>query len=76
MYHPPIMNGSTVAHDDADKILERVQQELIVVKGMKAVLCVGDQQTFSRDTAPAVASGLPVLVFQSRVIGGQVTSGD
>lgn len=28
------------------------------------------------EKAPAVAPGLPVLVFQSRVIGGQVTSGD
>ena len=47
-YHPPTMNCSTAAYEDVDKILERVQQELIVGKGMKAVLCVGDQQTFSR----------------------------
>ena len=44
-YHPSIMNCSTAAYDDAELILERAQQELIVAKGMKAVLCVGDQQT-------------------------------
>ena len=48
VYHPPIMNCSTAAYEDVDKIIDRVQQELIVAKGMKAVLCVGDQQTFSR----------------------------
>ena len=48
LYHPPIMNCSTAAYEDFDKILERIVQELIVGKGMKAVLCVGDQQTFSR----------------------------
>ena len=48
MYHPPITNCSTAAYDGVELILERVQQELIVAKGMKAVLCVGDQQTFSR----------------------------
>ena len=47
-YHPPIMNCSTAAYEDVGKILERAQQELIVAKGMKAVLYVGDQQTFSR----------------------------
>ena len=39
---------STAAYDDVDKILERIEQEIIVGKGMKAVFCVGDQQTFSR----------------------------
>ena len=48
VYHPPIMYISTAAYEDADKILERIEQELIVGKGMKAVLCVRDQQTFSR----------------------------
>ena len=48
MYDPPIMNCSTAAYEDVDKTLERAEQELIVGKGMKAVLCVGDQQTFSR----------------------------
>ena len=48
MYDPPIMNCSTAAYEDGDKILERIYEKLIVGKGMKAVLCVGDQQTFSR----------------------------
>ena len=42
------MDSSTAAYEDVDKILERVEQELIVGKGMNAILCVGDQQTFSR----------------------------
>ena len=42
------MNISTAAYEDVDKILVRIDEELIVGKGMKAVLCVGDQQTFSR----------------------------
>ena len=32
VYHPPIMNCSTATYEDVDKILERVQQELIVAK--------------------------------------------
>ena len=46
VYHPPIMNCSTVAYEDVDKILERIYEELIAGKGTKAVLCVGDQRTF------------------------------
>ena len=48
VYKPPIMNISTAAYDDVELILERIAEELIEGKGMKAVLCVGDQQTFSR----------------------------
>jgi hypothetical protein len=48
VYHPPIMDISTAAYDDVELILQRIDQELIIGKGMKAVLCVGDQQTFSR----------------------------
>ena len=48
VYKPPIMDISTAAYEDVDKILERIEEELIEGKGMKAVLCVGDQQTFSR----------------------------
>ena len=48
VYHPPIVNCSTATYEDVDEILERIEQELIVGKGVKAVLCVGDQQTFSR----------------------------
>ena len=47
VYKPPIMNITT-AYDDIELILERVEEELIEGKGMKAVLCVDDQQTFSR----------------------------
>ena len=45
-HHPPnappmIMNNCcTAAHEDADKVLDRVRQELIVEKSMKAVLIV------------------------------------
>ena len=42
------MNCSTAAYEDVDKVLDRVRQELIVAKGMKAVLIVGDQQSFGR----------------------------
>ena len=48
VYHPPIMNCSTAAYEDVGKILERIGRELTVGKDMKAVLCVGGQQTFSR----------------------------
>ena len=48
VYHPPVMNCSTAAYEDVDKVLDRVRQELIVEKGMKAVLIVGDQQSFGR----------------------------
>ena len=48
MYHPPVMNCSTAAYEDVGKVLGRVRQELIVAKGMKAVLIVGDQQSFGR----------------------------
>ena len=48
VYHPPVMNCSTAAYEDVDKVLDRVRQELIVAKGMKAVLIVGDQQSFGR----------------------------
>ena len=48
VYHPPIMNCSTAAYEDVEKVLETFYQELIVGKGMKAVLVVGDQQSFSR----------------------------
>ena len=48
MYKPPTMDISTAAYEDVDKNLERIKEELIERKGMKAVLCVGDQQTFSR----------------------------
>ena len=48
VYKQPIMDISTAAYEDVDKILERIEEELIEGKGMKAVLCVGDQQTFSR----------------------------
>jgi hypothetical protein len=48
VYHPPIMNCSTAAYADVEKVLETFYQELIVAKGMKAMLVVGDQQSFSR----------------------------
>ena len=48
VYKPPIMDISTAAYEDVDKNLERTKEEFIEGKGMKAVLCVGDQQTFSR----------------------------
>ena len=48
MYKSPIMDISTAAYEDVDKVLERINEELIVGRGMKAVLCVGDQQTFTR----------------------------
>ena len=48
VYHPPIMECSTAAYDEVALILARVEKELIVAKGIKAVMCVGDQQTFSR----------------------------
>ena len=48
VYKPPIMDISTAAYEDVDKILVRIEEELIEEKGMNAVLCVGDQQTFSR----------------------------
>jgi hypothetical protein len=48
VYKPPIMDISTAAYDDVELILERIEDELIEGKGMNAVLCVGDQQTFSR----------------------------
>jgi hypothetical protein len=45
---PPIMNISTAAYDDVEMILQRIEEELIKEKRMDAVLCVGEQQTFSR----------------------------
>ena len=48
VYRSPIMNISTAAHDDVGKIMERIAEELIFDRDMKAVLCVGNQQTFSR----------------------------
>ena len=48
VYMPPIMNISTAAYDDVELILQRIEEELIKEKRMDAVLCVGDQQTFSR----------------------------
>jgi len=42
------MDISTAAYDDVVLILERIEKDLIVEKGMQAVLCVGDQQTYSR----------------------------
>ena len=48
VYKPPIMDISTAAYDDVELIMERIEEELIEEKGMNAVLCVGDQQTFSR----------------------------
>ena len=48
VYKLPITDISTAAYDDVELILQRIQEELIEEKGMNAVLCVGDQQTFSR----------------------------
>lgn len=48
VYKPPIMDISTAAYDDVELIMKRIEEELIEEKGMNAVLCVGDQQTFSR----------------------------
>jgi len=48
VYKPPIMAISTAAYEDVNKIMERIYEELIEGKGTKAVLFVGDQQTFSR----------------------------
>ena len=48
VYKPPIMDISTAAYDDVELIMNRIEEELIEEKGMNAVLCVGDQQTFSR----------------------------
>ena len=42
------MDIITAAYEDVGKVLERTEEELIEGKGIKAVLCVGDQQTFSR----------------------------
>ena len=42
------MDISTAVYEDVGKILERIDEELIAGKGMKAVLCAGDRQTFAR----------------------------
>ena len=48
MYKLPIIEISTAAYEDVGKILERIDEELIVGRGMNAVLYVGDQQASSR----------------------------
>ena len=56
VYKPPIINISTAAYEDVDKILERIEEELIEGKGMNAVLCVGESATIKRFRACGILS--------------------